>query len=360
VKSPRIKFTRRAWRSSIWSDGFEALTTLFESKGRRRLVDINGTLSHLPSLPFAEVGTFVTLYLRILDWEVKLASLPECMAVIRDKSSDSLVRSVASTMAPLLVHYDHVRSMLERSATTPPSVSVFETVDDRLPLVWEALAPIAADVDFVSQRFSSCFALSFSLHRSNEFGRIGDVYRITSFLENISRALLTILSMGIPVRGAIELGVGSVRPMRHRREPELLSASMLKAYQLEQRDCRYPRVIVGPDLTAFCAKEISTPRDESDRELRRALAARLALATFADSDGTTTLDYLNSETLSSLGSDAFVYLGCYASWLNAALRSPNEVANGEAIASYKEVVAYYKSRISQELIHALGEAYRNA
>ena len=113
---------------------------------------------------------------------------------------------------------------------------------------------------------------------------ISGIYAIIGATATVS---LTSLAAGQPIRGGIDIGVGI--EIKHN---EIYGAALARAYALESRVAKYPRVVIGPELMGWL-KHLSES-DETD-ELSRAskdLAKHTMGLLALDDDGCPFVDFI--------------------------------------------------------------------
>jgi hypothetical protein len=95
----------------------------------------------------------------------------------------------------------------------------------------------------------------------------------------------TMLSGGSPVRGGLDVGTGV------EIDKELFGASLVKAYELESKRAKYPRIVVGQQFVNYLGESIRTPRVGIESETERRMASTISRLLKKDSDGETIIDW---------------------------------------------------------------------
>jgi hypothetical protein len=159
--------------------------------------------------------------------------------------------------------------------------------------------------------FSDSITLHMSLHDSSSFDvRMGHLHNI---LIGCCGAQLMQLARGhddindtLPLRGAIDINVGTEYPDRLRGSPrrtgteanhpellQLYSPALATAYELEQTIAVYPRVIVSDPFRAMLYSHIEDQTvDDYQAEANRSYARRNAAFLTQDSDGVWFVDFM--------------------------------------------------------------------
>ena len=78
--------------------------------------------------------------------------------------------------------------------------------------------------------------------------------------------MLVQLGAGRPIRGGLDVGTGL------EIDGELFGAAFVKAYELESKRAKHPRLLVGQGLVDYLRASLQTPGEEFERQLERKLA----------------------------------------------------------------------------------------
>lgn len=92
---------------------------------------------------------------------------------------------------------------------------------------------------------------------------------------------------GLPLRGGIDVALGGIDP----RDEYLYSPALARAYDLEQKSARYPRVVVGDRLQEYLTEKVREVAQGLAEQVSTQLAARTMQLIFKDSDGKWVLDF---------------------------------------------------------------------
>lgn len=111
----------------------------------------------------------------------------------------------------------------------------------------------AAFLRFIQPQIST-YAFCDTIVVYSSIASAGGNQRVTDLnimLMTLSHLLLWAIASGIPIRGAIEFGLGLETVGR-----EIYGPAFLTAYELEQNAAGYPRIVVGPRLLAYLHEKI--------------------------------------------------------------------------------------------------------
>lgn len=168
----------------------------------------------------------------------------------------------------LFVDFLGFKEIVDRTATDPEALR---------KLLWamQQLRAIGDDAMSKSQRFqqfSDCVVLSFKVKEPS-----GVFY----LLNDIGLATITLASAGFLLRGAVTVG-----DLYH-DDDFLVGPAMVRAYELESRTAKFPRIIIDPD-----ALEVGRS-NRSNRHTRREESAYLESFLLKDEDGWLFFDWFS-------------------------------------------------------------------
>ena len=130
------------------------------------------------------------------------------------------------------------------------------------------------------------------------------------------------------------------------RRNEIYGPVVPKAYDLESKVAKHPRIVVGAELVHYLETAAANPEDDVFAQHGRALAGCCLSLLGVDTDGQTIVDYLGDgfrqavtqRVIPSLPSKAYTFV------CEEAARFAAE-GDGKLAARYEEVSRYFESRL---------------
>ena len=183
----------------------------------------------------------------------------------------------------LFVDFLGFKEIVDRTATDPEALQ---------KVLWamEQLRAIGDDAMGESQRFqqfSDCVVLSF---------RVTEPSGVFYLLNDIGITTITLASAGFMIRGAVTVG-----DLYH-DEQLIVGPAMVRAYELESKSAKYPRVIIDPE-----ALEVGRSH-RSNRHSRREESAYLESFLLEDDDGWMFFDWFSWKVVvEAIGADDQAY-----------------------------------------------------
>jgi len=104
---------------------------------------------------------------------------------------------------------------------------------------------------------------------------------------------------GLPLRGGIDLALGGIDP----RDDYLYSPALARAYDLEQKSARFPRVVVGDRLHEYLDEKTREVVQGLTGQVSSRLARRAMQLLFQDADGKWVLDFFGKAVRSIVPAD---------------------------------------------------------
>lgn len=98
-----------------------------------------------------------------------------------------------------------------------------------------------------------------------------------------------LLSKGIVIRGAVEIGPATIL-----YESEIYGPCLAEAYQLEQEEADYPRVVVGPRVVQLIERTLQLKGSAPEEKIALRTASAIRDAIVIDDDGRHAIHYLGS------------------------------------------------------------------
>ena len=154
------------------------------------------------------------------------------------------------------------------------------------------------------------------------------------------------MSMGVPVRGGIDLGFAmNIGP------DEIYGPALASAYHFESKVAAYPRVVVGNALVSYL-KELYDSRPETDEEKVNCLLAKNSLALMTtDDDGNMIVDHLGDYIrnilqkmphIADVVSKAYMFAYSEYEKYRNARNEAESVGNAEALKRYTLLAGRYE------------------
>lgn len=155
--------------------------------------------------------------------------------------------------------------------------------------------------DLIIQRYSDFIQAAVSLHTENYHSRA--VKGVFGLFMGCGSMLLLALSTKKAFRAGIDVGLGTLLD-----NGELYGPVAYRAYELESKIAKYPRIVVGSKLIEYLSGLLAETRQfegQTERDIKFcAMAASTCLNVISkDSDGTLIVDYLGPGFLDCLYKD---------------------------------------------------------
>lgn len=108
--------------------------------------------------------------------------------------------------------------------------------------------------------------------------------------------MMASFAVGVPIRGAIEVGVALSLG-----DGDLYGPAVLETYRLESEVAQYPRVVLGTNAVAYLRAAANASESDPLTSINRELAKTCLGFIVADQDGAPMLDYLSGNVGTLLG-----------------------------------------------------------
>jgi len=118
---------------------------------------------------------------------------------------------------------------------------------------------------------------------------------LSGLLGSLGILMPAFLSMEIPFRCGVEVGLGM-----EMNPGELYGPALRSAYLLESTIAQYPRIVLGDSLISYAKKSAASDGGSVDDAISHTLASRLLERCSVDADGYVVLDYLGEKFISDL------------------------------------------------------------
>lgn len=232
-----------------------------------------------------ETDFYVVALLDVLGQSQKLASL-DYLPTTADEQ-DRFDQEIQGVFRPVLTLRESFATHASETATNV--VSFLSQRRHRQVSVAPGVVPNPL-VRFM-QVADAVIAFAPALDESNHLN-VGIIF---SFLCACAVSVVSSLEDGVPIRGAIEIGMGALLPER-----DLYGPAISNVHSMESKQACYPRVLIGPklkaNLEALRERDTATPEHEDYSELAKECLEMM----FVDDDNRVTLDYLGQAFLDAL------------------------------------------------------------
>lgn len=284
---------------------------------------------------------WVTLFLDLLGWSREVMEFEKVPLVRQDAGK---VKDILR--GPLLRHRiarKTIRTLLfeEMKFLDGPE---WETQVRALPLDQQALITRRATPRLVVNTFGDSFVVNLPCPRDDEFGFKVALTHIWILMQRAAGAFALLLSAGIPVRGAMELGMTVECDPEDGGAPEVVGPSQVLAYKLESQQAGHIRVMVGPNLVGL-ARDLNFGRVQGADDPQTRLFAKSVLdLVWKEPNGSYSLDYLAPSVCGqgkAVSPDAVEEA---RQFLATSLKAAEDGKNDELLAKYQPALAYFAAR----------------
>ena len=149
-----------------------------------------------------------------------------------------------------------------------------------------------------SNMFSDFVTLSLSLR--NDLSKV-PMIGVYSILASIASTFLKMLSVGIVIRGGIDIGIGLKL-----KNGDLYGSAISRAYEIESKVSQYPRIVLGNELIDYINSQIKIPENNPFNIMNKKFAEICLELIAIDKDGFPFLDYLG-EGFNKLSANILVF-----------------------------------------------------
>ena len=189
--------------------------------------------------------------------------------------------------------------------------------------------------------FSDSFVTSVPLHSSNDLVPIISVF---SSLSAAATVMLTSLASKHPLRGGIDVGLATeIGP------GEIYGTALERAYLLECEVAKYPRIVIGDQLTGYLDAALANFQAQTTPEAKSitAIIGKITELIATDFDGKRILDYLGPTIFahSKPGDERGKIPKSIYEFVLAEQKRISNGNNPELIARYQAFRRYVESRL---------------
>ena len=162
---------------------------------------------------------------------------------------------------------------------------------------------------------------------------------IHAILASCATLIPTLLSVGIPIRGGIDLGIGV-----EFITGEIYGPVLQSAYHLENMVAKYPRIVVGKNLNKFIQSNILTSKAECKEGISGENYDKHVHWIGTHTDGVQIIDYLGkSAQLMTGGFMVNVNKKAYK-YVSKEYKRLKQIGDTKHALRYKDLEKYFKSR----------------
>jgi hypothetical protein len=245
-----------------------------------------------------KVQPWATFFIDVLGWSSELLRFDDARQFLADQ--DRIVEVVKGPITKRELVRTAVQGVLNRRGSDPASAEAEFGADFA---TWtkggRTLLRKLLRQPFVVEAFGDSFVVNVPCGSHSKFREAVPAKQIYLLLMQAACATAVLLSVRVPVRGAIEIGIGT--EYRTSRAKGYLSSSVAKAYALEHTKADYLRILLGPDLVAYL-RGLEGRKGEYIDDITGNYARDALALCRSEQDGSTSLDYLSPTIVGSAGS----------------------------------------------------------
>lgn len=236
-----------------------------------------------------EVNYYLVAFIDILGQQEAMKNFKGLPDTNNKEQIAEFLKSVKDTFGVIDSFHQHFKNYFD----------AFIKTDKEFPL-----SKIIRSNDIKFQRFSDGLVIFLSLKSDINTLPIQSIFGILSACASI---FILWLSQGRPLRGGVEIGLGT-----EMNENEIYGPVVAEAYNLESKIARYPRIVVGEELKRYLYAHAKEDSGSSDIYSKlRIEFAKICMDLLAqDDDGYTIIDYLGEgfkkNVAKEVGTEQFV------------------------------------------------------
>ncbi len=170
----------------------------------------------------------------------------------------------------------------------------------------------------------------------------GNVYTdgIYTTLISISGSFIGMMAAGYIFRGGVDIGIAV-----EINEQEVYGPAVLKAYDLESKIAKYPRIVMGDELIEFLRDSTNLPDSSSDSMHNKVMSLKCFELLFEDGDCRFALDYLG-EGVQKIAGEVFAPLVPRAvDFLQRQAKMIKKKRNPDLFLRYESLSNYFDERL---------------
>jgi hypothetical protein len=198
-----------------------------------------------------------------------------------EQNRPQLVQKLKESLGARLLFHDAVLPLVETLINHPPGAGLTSSSSQRQKVYWRIRSSQLKTWTFSD----TVVAYAPLVNPTGDFA-VRDLY---SILVTCATTMLVLLSEGVPVRGAIEVGA-ALQP----RDGEIYGPAFVEAYDLHETIAVYPRIVVGDKLWGHLRALLEYTGEDEVPSLIREIAKLCASLVNPDQDGVLFVDYLGT------------------------------------------------------------------
>ena len=163
---------------------------------------------------------------------------------------------------------------------------------------------------------------------------------IFSTLLSISGTYIGLMASGAIFRGGIDIGIGlEIEPN------EIYGPVVLKAYDLESKIAKYPRVVIGDELANFLQLMIQNSNDSDHSKYNKVIATKCSELMFEDGDGRYALDYLGIAYRDFAGPTVAKFINKAKEFVEYQIEEAKRKRDTELFLRYQSLWGYFEDQL---------------
>lgn len=170
----------------------------------------------------------------------------------------------------------------------------------------------------------------------------GNVYAdgIFTTLISIAGSFIGMMAANYIFRGGIDIGIAV-----EINEQEVYGPAVLKAYDLESKIAKYPRIVMGDELINFLRNSTQLPESSVNSMHNRVMSLKCFELLFEDGDGRFALDCLGEGVQKIAGEDFAPLVPKAVNFLQRQTEMVKQKKNPDLILRYESLSNYFNERL---------------
>ena len=156
-------------------------------------------------------------------------------------------------------------------------------------------------------------------------------------LLSIAGTYIQLMAGGYIIRGGLDVGVGI-----EVEQDEIYGPVVLKAYNLESKIAKYPRVVLGENFAKFLKLLTSDYSNSDHAKYNKAISVKCSELLFEDGDGSYALDYLGIAFRDFAGATMIKYIDKAKWFVNQQIGEAKSKRQTELFLGYHRLQDYFE------------------